>query len=116
MCLDERAQKGQQVPSAGSPDSFADSNAGQQKLGPPSFEGTALAHRDLPIFSATCLGSVTVSPIIHITVNIKILDLLNFVCKVIFVHLLSRQLDSLLVDAKPFMDYTKFSLFYSLVK
>jgi len=84
MCLGERAQKGQQVPSAGSPDSFADSNAGQQKLGPSSFEGTALAHRDLPIFSATCLGSVTVSPIIHITVNIKILDLLNFVCKLVF--------------------------------
>ena len=84
MWLGERVQKGQQVPSARSPDSFADSNAAQQKLGPSSFEGTALAHRDLPIFSATCLGSVTVSPVIHITVNIKILDLLKFVCKLIF--------------------------------
>jgi len=84
MCLGERAQKGQQVPSAGSPDSFADSNVGQQKLGPSNFEGTALAHQDLPIFSATCLGSVTVSPVIHINVNVKILDLLNFVCKLIF--------------------------------
>lgn len=84
MCLGERAQKGQQVPSAGSPDSLADSNVEQQKLWPSSLEGTTLAHLDLPIFSATCLGSVTVSPIIHITVNIKILDLLNFVCKLIF--------------------------------
>jgi len=84
MCLGERVQIGQQVPSAGRPDSFADSNVGRQKLGPSSFEGTALAHQDLPIFSATCLGSATVSPIIHITVNIKILDLLNFICILIF--------------------------------